>query len=127
MAPLFKKLNRVDQTPIVLLDAPSSFKPESRGPSGTEIVRPLKPAQNLTFALAFVLDRSFPNKLKRHTVGLPPTTSSTTSGDTTVSGGAHIMPGPVAVCPRGLVSSAAPAPSNAAGSLSGSMCRHHQG
>jgi len=50
----FQKLNLKDHNPIVVLNAPQSFEPELASLSGVEVVRDLKAAGEVTFALVFV-------------------------------------------------------------------------
>lgn len=50
----FQKLNLKDQNPIVILNAPQSFESELAPLSAVEVVRDLKAAGEITFALAFV-------------------------------------------------------------------------
>lgn len=58
MTPLFQKLNLKDQTEILVLNAPQSFAPELAALTGVNIVRDLKAAKAIHFALAFVTQQA---------------------------------------------------------------------
>jgi hypothetical protein len=63
MATVFQKLNLKDQPEIVVLNAPASFEPELAALQGVNVLRDLKAAKKLTFALAFVTKQAEVNKL----------------------------------------------------------------
>ena len=63
MSPLFKKLNLKDQREIVVLNAPQSFEPELTALADVKVVRELKAATAISFALAFVTKQSQLDKL----------------------------------------------------------------
>lgn len=50
----FQKLNLKDQNPILILNSPASFEPEIATLSGVQVLRELKSAGEVSFALAFV-------------------------------------------------------------------------
>jgi hypothetical protein len=54
MSTVFAKLNLKDQKQIVVLNSPGSFATELAALKGVEIIRDLKKAKEVTFALAFV-------------------------------------------------------------------------
>ena len=54
MANVFAKLNLKDQKQIVVLGAPASFEKELSALKGIEVIRDLKKAKAVVFALAFV-------------------------------------------------------------------------
>src|ERR1700747_991034 len=54
MPTVFAKLNLKDQKQIVVLDSPGNFEGELTALKGVEIIRELKKAKEVTFALAFV-------------------------------------------------------------------------
>jgi hypothetical protein len=54
MATVFAKLNLKDHTQIVVLDSPTSFERDLAALDGVEVVRDLKRAKQVAFALAFV-------------------------------------------------------------------------
>jgi hypothetical protein len=58
MASIFDKLNFKNQREILVLGAPPSFEPELRNLSGTSILRDLRKAKSIEFAVAFVTKRA---------------------------------------------------------------------
>jgi len=54
MATVFGKLNLKDQQQIVILNPPHTFERELAGLGGVQIVRDIKAAKEISFALAFV-------------------------------------------------------------------------
>jgi len=54
MASVFAKLNLKDQTQIVLLGPPNSFKRELTALKGVEIIRDLRKVKRFSYSLAFV-------------------------------------------------------------------------
>lgn len=54
MASIFAKLNLKEQKQILVLNAPGSFEPELKGLRGVDVLRDLKTAGPVEFALAFV-------------------------------------------------------------------------
>jgi hypothetical protein len=54
MSTVFAKLNLKEHKQIVVLDSPGSFESELAALRGVEIIRDLKKAKEVTFALAFV-------------------------------------------------------------------------
>jgi hypothetical protein len=63
MSAIFKKMNLKDQTEIVVLNAPESFKPELASLKGVNVLCDLKSAKAITFALAFVTKQAEVDKL----------------------------------------------------------------
>ena len=63
MSTIFKKMNLKDQTEIVVLNAPESFESELTALAGVNVLRDLKSAKAINFALAFVTKQSEVDKL----------------------------------------------------------------
>jgi hypothetical protein len=63
MPNVFAKLNLKDHKKIVVLNSPDSFESELAGLKGLEIIRDLKKAKELAFALAFVTTQEQVNAL----------------------------------------------------------------
>lgn len=55
MPTTFEKLNLKEQTEIVVVNAPASFEPELAALKNVKVVREVKGAKEIAFALAFVL------------------------------------------------------------------------
>lgn len=54
MPSVFAKLNLKQQTAVLVLDAPASFEAELRALGGVTVLRDLRQASDVSFALAFV-------------------------------------------------------------------------
>ncbi|MCX7514649.1 hypothetical protein [Frateuria sp. STR12] len=54
MPSVFAKLNLKQQTAVLVLDAPASFETELRALEGVAVLRDLRQASDVSFALAFV-------------------------------------------------------------------------
>jgi hypothetical protein len=65
MSAIFQKLNLKDQTEIVVLNAPPSFEPELASLKGINVLRDLKAAKTISFALAFVTKQAELDKLAK--------------------------------------------------------------
>jgi hypothetical protein len=57
-AMIFDKLNLKDRTEILVLDAPASFEPELAALKNATVLRDLKKAKSVSFALCFVTRQS---------------------------------------------------------------------
>lgn len=63
MSTVFKKMNLKEQTEIVVLNAPESFEAELAALVGVKVLRDLKSAKAVHFALAFVTKQAEVDKL----------------------------------------------------------------
>ncbi len=63
MSEIFKKMNLKEQTEIVVLNAPESFESELAALAGVKVLRDLKSAKAVSFALAFVVKQAEVDKL----------------------------------------------------------------
>ena len=62
---LFAKLNLKDQKEILVLDAPGSFVPELKTLKGVKVLRNLREAKQLEFALAFATEKAAVDRLSK--------------------------------------------------------------
>jgi hypothetical protein len=65
MPTVFAKLNLKTQSEIVVINAPSSFEPELALLQGVKIIREVKAAKKIAFALAFVTKQAEVNALTK--------------------------------------------------------------
>ena len=63
MSEVFKKMNLKAQTEVLVLNAPESFEPELAALTGVQVLRDLKSAKAIQFALAFVTKQAEVDKL----------------------------------------------------------------